>query len=215
MTYAHPADEGRQDVVFSIRDGQLAWSHDLWMGPLIALPFWSQDIDTNRDQAASLDEQNVFANRFASNIELRIDGEPVPFTLASVDVAPYARFLAQPASPQVRLVFTAPVSNGDHTIEYRSLFDPGRMALSARFPSGGGVAVRNPQVVTNTYTAQLAIKPEALSLRGSDEGAQLLPGQSVTRSDPSPLLFVGLGLVVALVVAVAGLIAVKRSARRS
>ena len=43
-TNAHPADEGRQEAVFSIQDGKLHWTHNIWLGPLLGLQVWAREI---------------------------------------------------------------------------------------------------------------------------------------------------------------------------
>lgn len=160
---AHPADEGRQEVAFSLNSGALRWTHEFWLGPLIGLPTWAQ-VDRDGNGAVTDAEQLAFAQQLQSQVILQIDGNTIEPHLISIDVAPQARFVAQPAAPQIRVVFSSTIAAGTHTLRFQSNFNPERIKLMARFPSGGGVAVSGAQVKTNLFSAQLEIKPAALTL---------------------------------------------------
>ena len=160
---AHPADEGRQEVMFSIRDGTLTWTHELWLGPLLGQPMWTQEVDTDGDGIASPAEQQTFVDTLRSMVELRIDGKLTPMTLQSYQISTYQKFVAQPAQPQITFSFSAPISAGDHTLAYRTMIDTHRIRFSAHFPSGGGVQVKDPNAGTQNFNAEVSIKPIALA----------------------------------------------------
>jgi nickel/cobalt exporter len=167
--FAHPADEARQEVVFAIRHGQLTWTHDLWLGPLIGMQTWSREIDSDGDGVASSEEQQAYVNNLCRLVELRVDGKPAPMTLNSFYIAPQEKFVAQPAQPQVVLVFSTPISAGKHILEYRTMIDPIAIKPSVRFPSGGGTLVENAQWNGGWFSAGLVIKPIALEQSGDDD----------------------------------------------
>jgi ABC-type nickel/cobalt efflux system permease component RcnA len=206
-TFAHPADEGRQEAVFSIRDGKLHWTHNIWLGPLLGLQVWVREIDLNADQKATPEEQAALTRKLAALFALEIDGKPVPITFNSAEVAPYLKFVAQPVAPQITFEFSAPISAGEHTLRYSSAYDTARLKLGGRFPSGGGVLVQNVQTTSrDTFTAHVTIKPVALGAPASQTTpapntnsetkalspsiSQLLEGSTITL----PVLLLGLAV---------------------
>ena len=164
---AHPLDEGRQQVDFSYRDGQLIWTHALWLGPLVAQPFWSAQLDANGDGAVSSDEASAFASRLSSQVDLRLDATRVTPTMTGVNIAPRAAFLSLPIAPQVTITFTAPISAGEHALEYQTMFDAKRVRLSARFPSGNGARVQQARTEDDVFTAQVSIRSDAAHVEAS------------------------------------------------
>jgi ABC-type nickel/cobalt efflux system permease component RcnA len=184
---AHPADEGRQDVVFTVQQGQLTWTHDVWLGPLLGMPMWAQQIDMDGDGAASPGEQQAFIDNLRTMIELRIDGQVVPAHLAGFHVAVQTEFVAQPAQPQVTMVFTAPLSAGRHTLDFRSMIDTHRIKFAGRFPATDGVQIDSPSADAEHYRAVLNIQSSALERpRVSAPAAQSQPvAQPVAEAIPA------------------------------
>ncbi len=158
---AHPADEGRQEVVFGLRGGQLQWVHEFWLGPLVGLPTWAQ-IDRDGNGLVDDSERQSFAQSLQSQVELQIDEAVIVPHLISIDIAPESHFVAQPATPQIRLVFSNTITAGTHSLRFQTRFNPQRIKFMARFPSGGGVAISNAQIKGAVFAAQMAIKPAAL-----------------------------------------------------
>lgn len=203
---AHPADEGRVDVVFRVRDGRLNWTVDWWLGNLAGLQFWSSVLDTNKDAVLSPQEKQAFAELASGGSTrwpaLRLDGVAVTPRLDALSIADYTAFISLPSTPQIHAELSAPLpasSAFSLTLDFAA---SNGLAFIARFPAGGGVRVQDQALTRQSYGASVRVLSP--SVGAPAEGAQSESATTESGGERAgtvrlwPLVAAGIGLMIAI-----------------
>jgi hypothetical protein len=216
---AHPADEGRVDVVFHVRDGRLNWTVDWWLGNLAGLQFWSTVLDKDKDAVLSPQEEQTFAGLAAGASGpwpvLQLDEGAVTPVLEALSIADYTAFISLPATPQIHAELSAPLPKLPAFRLAMHYAAANGLAFTARFPAGGGVRVQDQSLTREWYRAQVRV-PATVAGASADATSSVHAQTAEATIQPAgaarfwALLAAGAGLIIAITAMIAVLSLLRR-----
>ncbi len=121
---AHPLDEYLQATYLTVAPTRIEVELDLTPGVLIAPQILAM-LDTDGDQQISAAESRAYADTVVRQLMLRVDGQPLALTIASIEMPPYLNI--QTGYGTIRIFATATLPDdmtGTHLIFYANNYAP-------------------------------------------------------------------------------------------
>jgi hypothetical protein len=140
---AHRLDEYLQAARIAIDPGRVGIELDLTPGMAVA-PAIVAGIDRDRNGSVDAGEGQAYAERVVSDIQLELDGRPLPVQLIGRSFPPVSAMLGGEGSIRLQLTATVPpLGAGAHRVRYRNAHrsDVGAYLANALVPVSTRVVV--------------------------------------------------------------------------